>query len=954
MGERTRLAGAALLRMDPALASRALADPDSLTELELTKLNFISDADDPWTKELMQQATDPWNAVALLLCARFPIAPAGKMFQYAKKLTGPMVADIPIIGRLRSFLPMFRGTELEKLYPEAVNAKRIKLVDWSGDAADALKKWEKKVGRSITTDDEILLYADDVNNWMETTGIRGRLKMPEYLRPLHDDLQRVMTRAHAETTTGGHFAKVADDLARNGYDVDPRAVKRYAPRRKIRDIDDLTRDAEEHMEAIYGTSPEDVARLNARVKRQMSSNLKSRKNSLVPDTDDLRRVEQHFNDPNALRAIENFADDHPTMGRYSLRMVSKSLPDYLHRMSATNALTTQGYGQRVVDATERLRKMDAPSAKTLARMMDQTYTRLLKGEMTVGQANWAGSWASVKHSAVTSIDNMLESNLGKSGAMKTMLGGIKKSLLAEEGALAHAGSKLTGLMTVGALGGNISSALQNLSSTVLLSTQIGPTAALKGVQSVAKKGSKYFRLRQQKGEWAAWKESFPEFSKSGLVSDPLSSEVREMLDGAYQGSMRLGAKGAYQKFQKVIMAPFTAGEVGQRLVAFEGAHWKAVRDGLKGRDVTDFATRMVYESQFTAGPVSSPYMFLNVPAPMRHLMSYGTRFVEQLGASTAWATGGGQGLSKAWGPLAGRNLGNLGRLMLATSVIEGAGQMAGQDWERFGFAGSIPFRNYGAFAPLPVPPIGQLLGAGIMDISHGELKELKRSLPLFVPGGAAASRAIGMVSPKAAMALDKEYTDWQPDAQGKYTLFDYQGRSRGQLSAFQLTLRAAGLPVGDLDKEQQARRVILAQRDRIKEMRKEYLRLSITGDHGSASKIAEDFEQAFGYKLDVRPQDWDAARMHMRMARNESLLGTMPKEVRPQIQRLLQLDAVNSAYHLQKQGVDPHLISPSHFWSQPQTPQGWAPLGFQPQGGRPRTSGQQRGQFELSDTFALP
>jgi len=955
---RRQLFGAALLKMNPALAARALADPESLTELERTQLGFVSSADDPWTKELLATATDTFMLVGLALHVRFPIAKAGDFFtKYAKQVTGLEAAQFPLVSKMRSFLNIFRGTELETLYPEAVDAKRLKQVDWSGEAADAIKRWEKRMGRKLTTQDEILLYADDVNDWLSTSDIRLRMTMPDYLRPLHKDLHRTMGRAWHETAQG-QAGKVLEDLRQQGMDFDPSFRRNFMPRQKIRQIDDLVAEAGGHFESSMGISPAEIARREAGLKKHVAGGLRTRRHVLAPSTDDLRAVQEHLH--GNMSELERVAQIGQERGQYSLRAVSRAIPKYLHQMSKTNAFTTQGYGKRVVDATKRVKESGGTNAALLGKMMDDTYIPLLKNEMTVGQAVWAQQWASTKAWGVSTIDRMLDQGGWNKGPAASALKSIKNSLLHEEGLLAQAGSKLTGLWTTGALGGNVSAALQNLSSTALLATQIGPTAAGHGIRQTMKKGEKYFRVRGKKGEWAAWQEAFPEFSKSGLATDPLTGEVRELLDGAYQASNKMGrglgtgVKGGLRRFQQAIMTPFSAGEVGQRLVAFEGSHWKALKDGLKGQGARDFAKRMVYESQFTAGPVSSPYMFLNLPGPMRHLMTYGARFVEQLGASSAWASGGKGALGPAWGPLEGRSFGNLGRLAMATALMEGTGRMAGQDWERFGFSGSIPFREYGAFAPMPVPPMASMLGSAFLDIQAGEFNQMKRQISLFVPGGAAASRALGMVSPKAAMALDKEYTDWVPDQQGKYTLFDYAGRSRGQYSAFQLMLRAAGLPVGDMDREQAARKMILAQRDRMKEMRKEYLRLSVTGDHGAASKIGEDWERAFGFELDVRPQDWDTARMHMRMARNESLIGTMPRDVQPQMRRIIQLDAVNSAFHLQQRGVDPNLMNPSYFWSKPQTPQGWSPLGFQPQGGRPRTSQQQQGSFELSDTFALP
>jgi hypothetical protein len=182
------------------------------------------------------------------------------------------------------------------------------------------------------------------------------------------------------------------------------------------------------------------------------------------------------------------------------------------------------------------------------------------------------------------------------------------------------------------------------------------------------------------------------------------------------------------------------------------------------------------------------------------------------------------------------------------------------------------------------------------------------------------------------------------------TLFDGQGRPRGQYSAFQLLMRAGGFPVGDVDAEAEARRRVLALKDRIGDIRKEYLRKSVSGDEAGAADVAARYRTTFGVDLDVRPQDWDAARMQQRV-RNYSLIRTMPKALQPQMLRIAHLDMANSAVSAQAKGVDPRLLDPRYFWSEPQEPP--QPKRFIPLGGMGGGPGGAPGGFDLP-AFALP
>ena len=1025
MGRRTQQAAAAILRLDPAAALRAVTNPDSLTELEQSKLHLFSDANDKWTQEMLDTATDPFMLLGLALHLRFPIASAGKMFSgVAENLTGLRVADWPIVSSLKSFLPMFRGTTLENAYADAVDAKRTAQVGWTGEAETTLKSWLADQGRvskflrpaALSAEENIAMYADDVQATLAPFGVDARPRMPDEIRRLKEGLQRGLLSSWDKVdAAGGNMARALRNVGEPlevGHT--PELIQDYLPHQPVRDLNALVDEAHSIIASSQGVETAQArAAQAARTRDYVPSALRVREGRMLPSVEDLRLLEEKM--PGVVAAgtadaVQALADE-TGMKQYSLRLVDRVLPRHYSNLARAYALTTEGGGAAVANGVDALRimaggkdvgefedalaKSDNPAARAraadvleqhaenmrrsglvglaedspialqakvnaqlLVRAMETTYLPLLQRDSTVAQATWNLRATSTKIAVVNAIDSLKEAWGEKAPGIKSILDPIRSSLTSEEGLLNRPGAKLTGWLTGGALAGNLSASLQNFSTTVLLSTMIGPGHTAEGIKRATAGMGEYLSLRRTEGEWAAWRKAFPEFAASGLVNDPLSDEVRTMMDAGYK--VAGGAKAALRDFQRVLMSPFSGGESAQRLFAFYGARSKGLADmaGIApaeiraafgtedlGAAASKYGSRLVRESQFAAGPASTPQALLNLPGPLRHFLSFGARSAEQLFASTAWASGG-EGAIKS-GPLAGRSFGNVGRLMLAGSLIEGMGRAVGQDWSGYSAFSGMPLpRDYGPFAPFPfVPPIVSLLGAGVMDLQAGELNQVKRSLPLLVPGGVAAARAVGLASPRVAQALNREWTDWQPDAQGKYPLFDGRGRSRGQYSAFQLYVRAAGLPVGDMQAEQEARTRIIAQSQRIKDARKEYLRMSVGGDVAGAEGVREDFKRAFGVPLDVRAQDWDVARLHMRMARNQALIGTMPKDVQPQLYQMANIDMVNSGLAASRAGVDPGLLDPRYFWSNSQPPPQPRPLNFGY--GRGAAPPPQQGQFAL-------
>lgn len=537
-----------------------------------------------------------------------------------------------------------------------------------------------------------------------------------------------------------------------------------------------------------------------------------------------------------------------------------------------------------------------------------------------------------------SVDSLAFSGLKQWGAgvaealplPKNLKSKLSTALLSTEGWNANqAAGKLSGYLYDTTLGFNVVSPMKNLLQHVITTaptigmkdTMTGMTKALTGFREV-------FDLRRKGfSPEAAFEKVFPEFMRL----NPQSATTQHLIDlGSATGEgLSLTSKGekAWRKFADKAMTLFTKSEQFNRLTTFYGARAKAVRElpGTKGvvhplsgiekvwkrgeaefQEIADmFAQDVTQMTQFGGGPMNTPLMLLKGPMRnplLRQYQQFSTRILH-FGLGPAWRLGGRGGI----------NPGTAGRALLGSGLAYGIGkELLDTDISGALAFGAVPQLGdeNSPFGIFPfVSPAAQLAGSAVKSVATGDYSGLRRNVPMLVPAGIQAARLSTAAAPPIAEWLGRPFADYSRTREdGRIPVYTKKGSLQGYFSPIQLWSRSIGLGNAEGTKEVAMARWLLANRDRIREVRASYIEAIVQGDSAKVEQIQKQYRQMFPGMGDiqVKKSDIKAYQERFDMPRLERIIESMPKQLRPLYSQILAMSMGHDAQSFL--GLPPDMI----------------------------------------------
>lgn len=649
---------------------------------------------------------------------------------------------------------------------------------------------------------------------------------------------------------------------------------------------------------------------------------------MVPDPEDLTYIKDYLRSPKTLKHLQNATGGGARA--YSLKFM-EVLPSYLHSLARVDTWTMKGNGQKLINAVKDLMQEGPPGSPYAphtalhtsnvirGRMMLDSYIPHALGKQTFKQMMANAKWAQTKLGLAEQMGSAKVAEAfkrvpGGDKVYETALGFLRDDRGISS--LKNVSGRAASYMYLTTLGLNPVSSVWNLMQTILTTVPtIGPKYTYRGLQSVFKKVPKYFKARQSGlSHEQALTKVFPHFHEEGMLAAPLTDEaVLRSLNRSWEsvGSLPLGGEKA-EKVKAGLMSFFTASENIVRLTAFEGGMAKATAEGLPLKAAREFGRRVTETTQFLGGPANVPAMMRDWNPILRQFGSFPFRTANYL-INPATQMGSG-----AQAGFLGRNWGTLGRVMLSSGVAYEAGkELLDADISHGLVWGALPMPQPGRpLGELPfVPPVVSLGAGAVGDLMSGEFRHTRRSLPILVPGGLAAARLAPILGEGVAEPLGRGYADYSAQlGDGRIPTYTSKGQLRGYYTPTQVWMEALGIPPGGPEggrKEQELNRYLLAQRDRIRGYRKEFLEAIADNDTNRAREIQEEYEQVYPGLggLQAKPNDLRAIHLRRMVPRLERVLESLPADVRPMFAQVIQATLLEQAESLI--GVDPYLLQAS-------------------------------------------
>lgn len=488
---------------------------------------------------------------------------------------------------------------------------------------------------------------------------------------------------------------------------------------------------------------------------------------------------------------------------------------------------------------------------------------------------------------------MVEQTVGRKGKDWLMkgTGDITGSWSAE-----GMGASISHWFHLSTLGANISPASKNSLQTLITTLNVvgakGMYRGLKGVPgsegALAKMG-RYLKMITVDGKSTkeAFRAAFPEYVKD--MGD--ASQIVESLlagDIAKEGFARkMFSKSTWEKVKTGMLMPFSTSEGGNRIVSYyagrnqhlyQNAHklagaTSAVRDSIF-REAGQVGQTLTMTTQFTGGPLGIPKALLNVWAPWKQFMHFPMRMAGLLHGSLRM----GPDPSKMdWGTI-GRTLAG------STAMYVGAKNLLGVDISSGLLAGALPIPTYegSPFYPFPlVPPAVGVIGTAGKALLTGEARDLGAAAALLVPGGIAARKAYRTLHPRYA-----DYKNKTPE--GRIPVYNNKKALIGSLTPLQLTLRALGLRPSGVAAEQGATQWLLAQREKIRAYKRDYLQALTENDNHKAEEVQREWKKAYPElgKLQIKKSDIRALENRRQISRLHRVEKGLPSAYRPLFSRI--------------------------------------------------------------------
>lgn len=813
-------------------------------------------------------------------------------------------------GEYEGFLAATRLGGLDELNPRAFKNLRvqtpfnIEAVKGEFDKAPALSQFVKGMRGWMDNlyDDVFVRHPDMRPEIVEALRKNGAKLNKQSLDSLARGEYDIPSDVRASLRNSPRAKELKKQLAENGMLEIGDYVSEYWPQRIPRDIKGFDDFVQGILNSTAGNKAVTGRQAVAGLDQTASPHLLKRAGRMAPDPRELAKHAHLLDETRFATFVDKIDKAGGTIAPYSLNF-STVLNGYANSMAATYGMNITGAGRRLKAARDAMRT----AGDWRVGMLENELVPMAAGKMDVDRAVKAAHWMAAKHRfAEEVVQNSTITKVfdGLPGGKK-LHQWVLERVTADEGPFGQASfsSGLTRWLGLGTLGGNIGSSVFNLMGGVMnTASLIGAEGAVNGAIRFMKGVPRYIDARKTgKAFEEAIEHAFPDYAKSGLVTAP---QLYEVLGGpmerAYQMSQTtiLGGKGAkmLDKAQEYLMAPFRATEAANTLIAFEGTMWRAAKEGIEHRDAIDVARKVVQTTQFPASVVNTPVVLLNKNPLLKQYMGFLLKQPEYL-LQRSTSVGSGVQADR----ILGRNWGTLGRALLFSGLSYETGKSLGFDPTRGLISGGLPIPEEGdLFYPFPaVPPAVRIAGAVASDVLHGETTQTRRIAPALIPGGVAASRLAGMVSPSTASALRRQYVDYtQATPDGRYGVYGFSQEGGGPrlvgfATAGELIGKGLGVPFGNgLSQEPQAVKWLTSNQKRITEMKRQYMEAMQGNDAHTMQAIDDQFRRAYGAANGIgsliRKSDYRSMQMRRNVGRLDRVLMGVPPELREQFGMALQ------------------------------------------------------------------
>ena len=482
------------------------------------------------------------------------------------------------------------------------------------------------------------------------------------------------------------------------------------------------------------------------------------------------------------------------------------------------------------------------------------------------------------------------------------------------------GANISHWFHLSTLGANISPASKNSLQTLLTTLNVvGPQGMYRGLKGVPGGGGALGKMQNYikgivvdgKSTKTAFRAAFPEYVKdmgdaSNIVESLLAGDI------AKEGFARkLVTGGTWEKVKTTMLMPFSTSEGFNRIITYYAGRNQhlyqnagklagattAVRDQILG-EAGKVGQTLTMTTQFTGGPLGIPKALINVWTPWRQFMHFPLRFGSFLHGSLRM----GPDPSKLdWGTI-GRTLAG------STAVYTGGKNLLGVDLSAGLAMGALPVPTYegSPFYPFPlVPPAIGVIGTAAKALLTGETRDLGAAAALLIPGGIGARKAYRALHPKYA-----DYKNKTPD--GRIPIYNNKQALIGVVTPLQLTLKALGLRSSGIAAEQGAAQWLLAQREKIRAYRRDYLQALMENDNHKAATVQQEWKKAYPElgPLQVKKSDIRALENRRQISRLHRIEKGLPAAYRPLFSQILgesSLSAITGNIDIGSTGIEQYM-----------------------------------------------
>lgn len=438
------------------------------------------------------------------------------------------------------------------------------------------------------------------------------------------------------------------------------------------------------------------------------------------------------------------------------------------------------------------------------------------------------------------------------------------------------GGRIASLLYTSALGMNMSPISKNILQPLLTTMpMVGPKNLALGMQEVAKRMQKYPALSAKIGKEKAFKRLFGGYAKYFGHEDIIKAMAAG--DIAREGKMMgKAASTVLQRGQQVLMTPFGVSEKWNRLVSFYAGQAGGLASGLTKARARELGSWVTQFTQFTGGTTGLPAWARGQWAPFRQFGHFPSRYLEYL-----------YGTMRMGPDPAQRATGILGRSMVASAAL----YTVAKNVLKMDVSGGLmvhalpgPVYESSSFYPAPyIPPIVGAMGDVVKAFHTGDFSRLGGTAALLTPGGLAARRAWRTYHPKYA-----DYRARTPD--GRIPIYNDSHALIGAQTPMQVAMRGLGLRPVEVQAETEMVRYLLAQRDKIREYRREYLETLLENNLEKARQINADFQKEYPDlgPLTVKKSDITAVKNRKEISRMNRVLKGFPKAYQPLFQSMME------------------------------------------------------------------